>query len=173
MMRQKQSRVSPSLTSRSLREQPFLACLVMPFLGCCCPGPWGSTAGCPLGHRLPRVRQCSQDRAGMVLVAVWDCNADSAVHCRAQTPNTTGCVKQGSAQAAVPGESLTLGASPPSTAGREAEGRGDPCHCCSPATKQRGDREGECCFILAWELCSLQPHWQLSLLLKCLQMIPV
>lgn len=131
-MRRKQIGVFPSLPYPSLTKQPFLACLKCHSWDVLGPG----TA--QLGHRLPRVRQCSQGRAGQGLVAVWDCNADSAVHCRAQTPNTTACVRQGSAQAAVPGESLTPGASPPSTPGREQREGLIPCHCCSACHKAAG-----------------------------------
>lgn len=161
MMRQKQFSVSASLISHRLTEQPLCLCLILGFLGCC--------PGCPLGHRLPRMRQCCQGRAGMVLVAVWDCNADSAEP-KQQTPLAVSNRAWSKLQFL---KSLTLGAPPPSTLEREAEGRGDPVSLVQwlpQSSRETGKR------IAASSLrgsCAPCSHTGSSLPLKCLQMIPV
>lgn len=114
--------------------------------GCCSPvlpsRAWGRHSWVPCGAQAPRERRCCQRRAQMVLGAARDCNADSGVHCRAQAPGTAGAVKRGSAQAAVPGESLSLGAFPPSSrGGRQREGS-SPVSGAVPATKQGETGQG-------------------------------
>lgn len=133
----------------------------MPFQGCCScaavPGPGTAQLGALWGTGSPgwgSAARAGQGRAGCSL----GLQCRLCVRCRAHTANTTGCVRLGSAQAAVPGESLTLGASPASHQGGR---RGDPLslvQCCHRAEGRQG---GGVLLHPCVGVVLLQPRWQL------------
>lgn len=159
MMRWKRTLFFP----RSLTEQPFLASVsscsswdAVP--SCCCPGPWGQHSWVPpwgtgtpgeavLPGRGTDGARCSLGLQCRLCCALQSLNTRH--HRLCQTGLGPSCSSW---------RELDTGSSPPSPRGRETEGRGDPLslvQCLPQSSRETG---GECCFILAWELCSLQPH---------------